>query len=232
MAKYDDTIEAYGVRSKLAKTIPVVAPVHDNPPPLISAEELWEIALIEFESPDRRKSLWAKAFSEAECNNSIAKAKYLLWRFEELLNEKTGKFPSKKESSTPIGIEEEIFEPDKEKRISNFKEVWGALDVVDRELTSRLFGIYSSFLTEQQKIIVSSELNLSSSLWSALHKVIFSTALLCFAYRSGLNKFRLSQKKEEEARQLLLRVSALGNFIISEKLEIVINAMLDSLKKN
>ena len=51
-------------------------------------EEMWTKALIEFEGPSRRTGLWAKAFSEAQGNDSAAKAFYLRYRATELAQER------------------------------------------------------------------------------------------------------------------------------------------------
>lgn len=49
-----------------------------------SEEDLWERALAEFEGPERRQGLWAKAFSETGGNEAAAKAKYLSERVAQL----------------------------------------------------------------------------------------------------------------------------------------------------
>jgi len=47
-------------------------------------EHLWGRALAEFESESRRPGLWARALSESNGNDSLAKARYLRRRHEEL----------------------------------------------------------------------------------------------------------------------------------------------------
>lgn len=48
------------------------------------AEEFWSAALTEFDSASRRPGLWARAFSEAQGNEAVAKASYLRSRASEL----------------------------------------------------------------------------------------------------------------------------------------------------
>lgn len=50
-------------------------------------DALWAAALAEFESDARRAGLWARAFAEAEGNESIAKAHYLRDRVQQLAEE-------------------------------------------------------------------------------------------------------------------------------------------------
>ena len=53
----------------------------------VPAEEFWEAALGEFEGEHRRAGLWARSFAEAEGNETIAKARYLRHRANELSRE-------------------------------------------------------------------------------------------------------------------------------------------------
>lgn len=62
---------------------PIEAP---NIPSLsqVATESLWEQALSEFENGPRKAGLWAKVFSEADGNESQAKARYLKVRVQQL----------------------------------------------------------------------------------------------------------------------------------------------------
>jgi hypothetical protein len=66
-----------------------LANTQEHPPQHSTAyeERLWSIALAELEGPARRQGLWAKLFSEAAGNESVAKATYLQQRVEELQRE-------------------------------------------------------------------------------------------------------------------------------------------------
>jgi len=50
-------------------------------------EQFWAEALVEFDGKSRRPGLWAKAFSEAQGSEAVAKATYLKVRAGELRNE-------------------------------------------------------------------------------------------------------------------------------------------------
>lgn len=71
--------------------MPTVAPAAARPPasaparsgPVVS-EELWAQALQEFNSPQRRAGLWAKAFAYAQGNEAQAQAHYLKERVQQL----------------------------------------------------------------------------------------------------------------------------------------------------
>jgi Protein of unknown function (DUF2569) len=54
-----------------------------------SEEDFWATAAEELVSDARRKGLWAKAFAEAQGNETVAKASYLKWRFEQLQHDDT-----------------------------------------------------------------------------------------------------------------------------------------------
>jgi len=51
----------------------------------IEEEQAWAKALNEYESPSRRQGLWAKSFSESNGDETLAKAMYLKWRMQQLL---------------------------------------------------------------------------------------------------------------------------------------------------
>lgn len=53
-----------------------------------SDEDLWKLALEEFEGPTRRQGLWAKAYAAADGDESRAKANYLSLRVSSLAREK------------------------------------------------------------------------------------------------------------------------------------------------
>ena len=55
-----------------------------NVKPLVDEEPLWQSALEEFESVDRRPGLWAQSFARAHGNEGAAKAIYLKKRVQEL----------------------------------------------------------------------------------------------------------------------------------------------------
>jgi hypothetical protein len=64
-----------------------VTPAPVNEPASFAAvpqEEFWSNALAEFDSPERRPGLWARAFAEAQGNEAAAKANYLRYRASEL----------------------------------------------------------------------------------------------------------------------------------------------------
>ena len=50
-------------------------------------EQFWASALAELESPLRRSGLWARAFSEANGSEDVAKANYLRYRAHEMARE-------------------------------------------------------------------------------------------------------------------------------------------------
>ena len=54
----------------------------------LDEEALWERAIREFDSPQRRMGLWAKVFAASGGNESVAKAAYLSDRFAELRAER------------------------------------------------------------------------------------------------------------------------------------------------
>lgn len=47
-------------------------------------EQLWAIALAEFEGTSRRPGVWARVFAEAQGNEALAKANYLKSRFDDM----------------------------------------------------------------------------------------------------------------------------------------------------
>jgi Protein of unknown function (DUF2569) len=53
-----------------------------------SAEDIWALALAEFESDKRRAGIWAQAYAEADGNEGVAKARYIKTRAAELTAEK------------------------------------------------------------------------------------------------------------------------------------------------
>jgi hypothetical protein len=67
----------------------IPAPQREQIKPSTESEELmWALALAEFEGPDRRSGLWAKAFAESKGNAAAAQASYLVMRFAELTAER------------------------------------------------------------------------------------------------------------------------------------------------
>lgn len=52
------------------------------------SEEVWSLALIEFDGPARRAGIWAKAYATAHGDGSMAKAYYLEWRATELQHQR------------------------------------------------------------------------------------------------------------------------------------------------
>jgi hypothetical protein len=55
-------------------------------PPLLDEEKAWEQALTEFESDERKKGVWAKAFSDSNGDEAKAKAQYLKIRAKQLID--------------------------------------------------------------------------------------------------------------------------------------------------
>lgn len=53
-----------------------------------SEEDLWSQALTEFDGPNRRPGVWAKAYANAHGNEAVAKAQYLQERGNQLLEQR------------------------------------------------------------------------------------------------------------------------------------------------
>lgn len=52
-----------------------------------SEEVFWAMALVEFQSSERKHGLWAKAYADAQGSEALAKANYLRWRAYQLIEE-------------------------------------------------------------------------------------------------------------------------------------------------
>ena len=60
---------------------------------VITDDQHWADALAEFESDKRKAGLWARVFSEAQGNETLAKANYLKTRAGELRDEQVANTP-------------------------------------------------------------------------------------------------------------------------------------------
>ena len=205
----------------------------------MNEEELWAQALNEYESPSRRVGLWAKAFSEVDGNEPAAKAKYLKWRFDEILKEKQKEASDKKyieKQAEAIDNKQEvaaniqsgvILKPEKPK---NIQEVWDSLDVPSREIASKYLSKYASYLNHEDKHTFSKELNLSTNIWSASHQVLFTAVLLCIAYNVGIKKFQFTPPAMDEVTQLLKRVPPLNNVKLPNSITDISLSVLDKTR--
>lgn len=74
-----------------------------SPQPAVIAADIeegfWAKALEEYESSDRRQGLFARFFSQAQGNESAAKASYLKWRVEELSLEHQQRLQSQEQAA-------------------------------------------------------------------------------------------------------------------------------------